>query len=193
MSALQPFIETHAPSARVKPAPSDLVARFRGVLPDSLLDLWSTVGLGFYGDGLIQLVNPEEYANVLTGWLLLPAPNPNRVPIALSAFGTIFYYRKLAEDAEDVALINPHLHQSDVLDWSLSDFFNGTLCDPDGGSELLEPELLMACLTRHGPLAENQMYYPVPALALGGAMHADSMDRGDARVHLEFLLQLAQG
>ncbi len=67
MSELQPFVDTHTPSASVKPAASDLVARFRGVLPNSLLDLWSTVGLGFYGGGLIQLVNPEEYADVLAG------------------------------------------------------------------------------------------------------------------------------
>jgi hypothetical protein len=48
-------------------------------------------------------------------------------------------------------------------------------------------------LPKLGPLTDDRAVFPVPALALGGSMNVDSLDTGDARVHVEILLQMALG
>ena len=185
---LQAFITKHAPHERVKPALSALVESYRGVLPDALLELWARVGLGRYGGGLIQLVNPDEYKPVLYGWLMLDTPNPDRVPIAISAFGKLLYYRKLAEGAEDVAFIDPHWRSTDVVNWSLVDFFNESMCDDEIVEDVLQSDLFAECGTKYGALMDDEIYFYVPALALGGSEDVESMGKGNALVHLELLL-----
>jgi hypothetical protein len=189
---LEPFVTKHPPGKDVRVADLALVAAYRGVLPDALLELWTDVGLGRYGGGLIQLVDPRAFEDVLAGWLMRPAPSPDRVPVAISAFGRVFYYRKLPNGAEDVAFLEPHDRLSGVLEWSLEGSFNGVLTDDEAVAELLEPDLYAACTARLGALEDNEIFYPVPALALGGTWDAAAMGKGDARVHLELLLQLAQ-
>jgi hypothetical protein len=148
--ALQRFVSRHPPGADVQPAASELVAAYRGVLPDALLELWTQIGLGRYG--LLEIINPDEYADVLAGWLMRPQAALDRVPVAISAFGRLFYYRRLQEDAEDIAFLEPHYWQTGVLEWLLEGSFNETLCDEEAITDLLEPELYAECLRLHGPL-----------------------------------------
>lgn len=193
MLVLQPFLDRHPPSTTRKADPA-LVERYRGLLPDSLLALWAEVGFGTYSEGQIQLINPERYQACLWGWLMLDEDDDSRLPLAISAFGHIFYYRRLSDEGdEDVALIDPHRSESEVLAWSLEAFFNEVLCDEESIDSLLDRALFKAIPAAKGALQPDEIYYFVPALRLGGTASADHVDRGDALVHLEFLLQLALG
>ncbi|WP_187359894.1 GAD-like domain-containing protein [Chitinolyticbacter meiyuanensis] len=188
--SLQPFLECHAPTD-VRPASTELVARYRGLLPEPLLTLWQRVGLGRYGNGLITLVNPDDYKHPLYGWLMYDEENPSRLPIAVTAFGLLIYYRRLDEDAADVAYIDPNLREAGVLAWSLEAAFNDVLCSTETQAELLDAELFAAAFARLGPLKTGQSYCFVPALALGGAKVPELLEIGDAAVQLDLLLQLA--
>jgi hypothetical protein len=189
---LQAFLAKFPPGA-VQPASPALLGAYRRILPEALLQLWEQVGLGQYAGGLLTLVDPREYAPALQGWLMQDQLSPDRVPIALSAFGTIMYYRRLGEDASDVAYIDPHHSETGVLSWSLEHFFNQSLTDPGVRDSLLHEPLFVDCLERHGPLSAGQMYTFVPALALGGKVDARHTEPADALVQLDFLLQLARG
>jgi hypothetical protein len=192
--ALQPFLDAHPPGAGVERPSRELVERYRARLPASLLELWQASGLGPYAGGLIHLVDPARYEPALYGWLQYPTPDPGRVPIALSAFGVLFYYRRLgAEGEEDVAFVDPHTSATDVLAWSLEAFFNECLCDQEVITSILEAGLFEQARLVKGPLGRDQTYHFVPALRVGGRRAVESIDRGDAAVHLELLLQLALG
>jgi hypothetical protein len=79
-------------------APDTLIDKYSAKLPAYLIDLWKSSGLGKYRDGLIELINPEDYEEVLHTWL--GKATPNYVPFAISAFGELFYYRKFTETDE---------------------------------------------------------------------------------------------
>ena len=191
--AMQNFLAHYTPTQTTPAAPA-LIEAYRGLLPDALLELWRIGGIGQYNDGLLNVIDPDRYKDVLWGWLMREEEDPSRLPIAISAFGTIFYYRRLSDEGdEDVASIDPHTSGGEVLIWSLEDFFNETLCDPEFVEQDLEAPLFRDALAAQGPLAPDQMYCPVPALRLGGSKRADALDRGDAATHLDFLLQLALG
>ena len=189
---LQPFLNRYPPS-RVQRADPELLRAYRRVLSESLLDVWEQVGLGQYADGLLTLIDPRQYAATLQGWLMRDSPDPDRVPLALSAFGTLLYYRRLSGRDEDVAYIDTVYSASAVVAWSLDACFNEVLCSEGGAEALLAPELFSECRELHGPLQPGQIYAYVPALSLGGSADARHAQPSDALVHLDMLLQLAQG
>ena len=116
----------------------------------------------------------------------------SRIPIAISAFGYIFYYRLLSDQGdEDVSYIDPHISDVGVLNWSLNDFFNDWCCDQTTISDFLKQEMFEEAVAMHGPLQSDQMYCFTPALRLGGVKSVKSIKHGDAVVHLDFLQALA--
>jgi hypothetical protein len=189
---LQEFIDTYRPGGNLRTASQEKVARYENHLPGSLLELWEKVGFGHYGDGLIQIVDPDIYRDTLWGWLMREEEDMSRPPIAISAFGDMFYYRKLSEKGdEDVAFIDPHTSESDVTVWSLEDFFNEWCCDEEIMSDFLEEGMFREAVSTKGELEHDEVFMFVPALRLGGSRSVENMERGNAPVHLDLLLQLA--
>lgn len=194
MIQLQPFIDRHAPGLHLEKADPSKLARYRGHLPPALLELWTDYGFGLYGNGLIQLIDPDRYRQNLWGWLMRGEADLTRLPIAMSAFGTIFYYRRLSDEGdEDVSFLDPHTSESGDLTWSLEEFFNGWCCDDGVISDFLDAGMVKDVAIEKGALENDQMYFFVPALRLGGERAVRCVERGDAAVHLDLLLQMALG
>lgn len=170
----------------------EIIKKYQSYLPDALLELWREHGFGFYGNGLIQIIDPERYQDVLWSWLLKDEPDMTRLPIAISAFGIVFYYRRLSDAGdEDISFMDPHNSDIGVTVWSLNDFFNEWLCDDEIIEQFLEKSALSQAQEKYGKLAHDQMYCYLPALRLGGRASDLNLDKGDAPTHLDFLYQLA--
>ena len=194
MSALRlsPFLQRHPATAGLQPATADQLARYAEHLPAPLLELWRSHGFCFYGQGLVQLIDPDVYSDNLWGWLMRDEPDMERLPIALSALGNVFYYRKLSDDGEeDVAFLNPHTSEGGGTVWSLEQFFNDWLCEDENLVDHLHAGQFDALVARAGALERDQMYFHQPALRLGGDGRLAHVARGSAPVHLAFLLELA--
>lgn len=165
-----------------------MAQKFKEQVPDALIELWEECGLGKYGEGLIELIDPDQYRATLRTWL--GKETPNYTPIALSAFGDLFYFRKLTETDEDVCILEGHYRAINTCTWSLESFFNSYLTDPGIQDEILRRPLFEAALGKLGPLHAGEAYYFVPALALGGAESEEFLEKGNAAVHLDLLFQL---
>ena len=190
------FILKYAPSATVEKADSNFLAKYQNLVPTQLIEIWEHYGFGFYGNGFLQLINPDVYHEVLCGWLLRK-PDPTRIPFMINAFGTIIYYRLLQRDelssqiiAEDVAFLEPNYRFSDVFSWSLESFFEDFLCDEDNLQQMFYYENFDLAIQKYGPLLKNNMYCFKLALPLGGNDSVDQMMQGNAAVQLNLLLQL---
>jgi len=193
-TALTPFLQRHPPTAGLKKATAEQLTRYAEHLPAPLLALWRDHGFGFYGNGLVQLIDPDIYSENLWGWLMRDEPDMERLPIALSTMGTIFYYRRLNDDGdEDVSFLDPHRSAGGCTVWSLEQFFNEWLGEPDNLTDYLHAEQIDALAAHAGPLQSNEMYFHVPALRLGGDGSLAHIARGSAPVHLNVLLELALG
>ena len=189
---LQTFINKFSVDQAGNTVSFETVKKYQAYLPEALLELWQNHGFGFYGNGLLQIINPELYQDVLWSWLMKDQPDMTRLPIAISAFGLVFYYRLLSEDGdEDVSFIDPHNSDIGVTAWSLTDFFNDWICDDEIIEQFLEKSALAKAQTQYGKLTDNQMYCYLPALRLGGRASDLNLDKGDAATHLDFLYQLA--
>ena len=167
-------------------APDALIDKYSAKLPAYLIDLWKSSGLGKYRDGLIELVNPEDYEEVLQTWL--GKANANYVPFAISAFGELFYYRKLTETDEDVCMIDIQYRKIDVLTWDLTAFFEDYLVDDYNRDFWLREKLFNEAISKNGKLENSEVYTFVPVLAFGGAEDIEYLQKGKADVyqHLVF-------
>ncbi|WP_349781097.1 GAD-like domain-containing protein [Xanthomonas arboricola] len=155
--ALSPFIKAHPPR-KTQPAPADLIAAYAPVLPASLLELWRQKGLGHYGDMQLALIDPRQWQPVLDRWIVSPPDAVRRIPIALTPFGALLYYRKLTATDEDVAYLDPVSKAAADLSWSLDDFFNQSLCEGEFCDSLIPSALLAAARKECGALAAGEVY-----------------------------------
>jgi hypothetical protein len=155
---LHRFVKTHRPSRLVSPAPRELVAAYDGILPESLLELWRRKGLGYYGDLQLALIDPRPWQAVLDRWIVSPPDTVRRIPIALTSFGTLLYYRKLTETDEDVVYIDPVSKKTGDLAWSLDSFFNDFLCEQNLPEAIFPPALEQSARRECGALAPGEVY-----------------------------------
>lgn len=191
----------HFPPAHTRPVPQAHLDRYATRLPEPFLDLWRAGGFGTYGGGLLEVIDPDEYQEILDGWLGGQDGSETRIPFLRSAFGVLYYWRRLGErqpegtyEAYDVAYLNPHDSTSGVSDLDADSFLGMTL--PDSSAELeydpfdLWPDVQARA---EAELRPGVMYGFALALRLGGDLDAASLISVQAREHLSLLLALARG
>ena len=184
---LDPFLHHYTPFESI-PADQEVIRKYESIIPVALIELWKNHGLGKYNDGILEICNPSEYQDTL--WTWLGKEVDTYVPIALSGFGCLFYYRKLTESDEDVCILNPHYRKISVCTWSLVDFFNTYLCNADIISTILKKDLFQQATEKFGILKQNEIFYFAPALVIGGAEDIKYVDKGIGKVHLHLLFQM---
>lgn len=86
------------------PVSRNILEEYREKVPHLLINLWKSDGFGKYNNGLIEIVNPNDFESIL--WTYLGKKVENYVPFAISGFGELFYYRRLTETDEDVCIID---------------------------------------------------------------------------------------
>ncbi|MEB2844666.1 hypothetical protein GAO09_28325 [Rhizobiales bacterium RZME27] len=156
--ALHKFTRKHPPSRQVTPAPAERIESYRDILPASLLELWQRKGFGFYGNRQLALIDPSIWQPVLDRWIISPPGAAVRVPIAMTPFGILLYYRRLTDTEEDVAYFDPVSKETDVLTWKLDDFFNGFLCDTRALESLIPAATEKIAREENGLLATGEAY-----------------------------------
>lgn len=66
---LASLIENFGPPIDRREVPGSTIERYRDKLPPKLLEYWSEHGWGGYGEGILWLVNPQEYDAVVSCWI----------------------------------------------------------------------------------------------------------------------------
>jgi hypothetical protein len=182
------FISVFSPPGDTIKPTDQTISQFKKILPKELLDFWQEFGFGNYADGLIKVINPEEYNDSLYEWL--GKKDISRVPILVTAFGDIFFYRKLSADAEDVSFLDIHYRKIDVCVWSLIDFFEAYIVDKDIIKDLLREKLFKKAVSKNGNITFDEIYYFVPALIMGGKEDIKNIDKGNGIIHQSLLFQM---
>ena len=114
----------------------------------------------------------------------------NKIPIMVSAFGDIFYYRKLEKNENDVSLLNIHYRKIDVCTYSYQEFFDKYIIDASIKENVLRQNLYNESVNTLGNLKHSEIFFFVPALVIGGAEEIKYVKKGDANVHQQVLFEL---
>lgn len=165
-----------------------ILKEFEHLVPKELRQLWQRDGFGTYNQGLLQLINPKDYAPMLNLWLGKEVPN--YLPFAITGFGELMYYRKLNESDHDICLIDIQFRKIEVLTWEMDDFLNNFLVDPIEQSEWLRLELFEKATEIHGALQLNEIFTLAPILALGGEFSLMNLSKGNAQVYQDLVFSM---
>jgi hypothetical protein len=193
------FFEEFDQAKRYAVVADDLLAKYRGILPESLLEVWQEQGWGSYGDGLFWTVNPAEYDWLVDGWVrpLEGMPEDRYFVIARSAFGEFYCVRE--HGAKVFTICCPFAavmaRRTQLADGSVEEalalFFGGRMPeDFDFGDENDQP-MFAAARSALGPLGPNEIYGFAPMLAMGGQANIANLQKLDLGVHIDIIKQFA--
>jgi hypothetical protein len=195
------YEEFGPPFAR-RDVPPEKIEKFRGKLPDKLLEYWKEYGWCGYAKGLFWTVDPDEWEDALEDWIG-ETPFMERdayYVIGRSAFGKLVLWGTKtgcslkitapygfvfpAFDAETFDRRGP--------DKALQLFFSSSSRNQYDLTDLNEKPLFEQALAKLGPLDHDTMYGFVPALALGGEPSLERLQKLDAHVHMSILSQVTE-
>ena len=182
------FIAEYKPGKDLVNPDKELLDFGRQMLPPEILYLWETYGFGEYGNGFIKVVDPRDYMHSLYTWL--GKQDFSKIPLFVSSFGDIFYYRKLEGEENDISMLDIHYRKVEVCTYSYQEFFEGYILDENVKENVLRRTLFNEATAKLGALAVNECFFFVPALVIGGAEDIKHVQKGDANVHQHLLFEL---
>ncbi|ODU41167.1 GAD-like domain-containing protein [uncultured Aquimonas sp.] len=191
-----------APAVDRRDVPPEKIARFRGKLPDKLLEYWQVYGWCGYAKGLFWTVDPDDWADTIDDWLggTSYLQRDTYYVIARSAFGKLVLWgtgtgpslKIVAPYGWVFPAFDPETFSRRGADKELQLFFASSSLDTYDLNDANEKPLFEQALARLGPLSHDTMYGFVPALALGGVPSVERLQIVDAHVHLNILSQVTE-
>jgi len=137
---------------------------------------------GVFGDGFISIVSVREQVPDLGGWQAW-LPEGARL-FATSAFGVLYATR-----GDDVWVVNTQYGEIIESDLSMREAIID-LASPETREELFQESLFQAGNAIAGPLADDSVLCPVPAIPLGGSWSAQTLKQMPLVIYLSFTAQL---
>ena len=187
-NCMKKFIKKFKPSKNLQKPDEETLSFYKKILPKEIIELWEEYGFGEYGDGLIKIVNPKDYMNSLYMWL--GQIDYSKIPIIVTAFGDIFYYRKLENDKNDVSMLNIHYREIIVCSYSYQEFFKKYIIDKKVIKNVLRDSLYKKAIKKLGKLNDKDIFFFVPALILGGKEDIKYIDKGNGIIQQQILFEL---
>jgi hypothetical protein len=175
---------------------------FEDKLPARLLEYWQEYGFCGWGEGLLWVVNPADYADILTTWLRdTPFENAdNYYVIARSAFGELIVWGENSGQSIKISVNFGMIFPTDDTEnlqkrgseRSIDLFFANHSKDGLEEKDLDEKPLFERAMAKLGPLEADEMYGFVPAIAIGGAPKLENLQKVKIIEHLTFLADLGE-
>ncbi|KPX41960.1 GAD-like domain-containing protein [Pseudomonas ficuserectae] len=189
------FLEKFGGPVDRQNVPASSIERYRGKLPNQLLEYWTEHGWCGYGEGIFWIVNPQEYEGVVASWLEgteLEKRDTYHL-IARGAFGDLYLWGEKTGFSLKITsvfsrcVIHDFEPTPEQMDRKLQDFIVSRKVNSNDLENLFSP-----AKTKLGTLRHDEMYGFAPALMLGGAASIDHVEKLKAVEHLILLSQLAE-
>ncbi|EDU57731.1 GAD-like domain-containing protein [Providencia stuartii] len=192
------FIDEFGDATTSRYASVEEIEKWKGKLPELLLNYWRNEGWSSYYNGLFTIVNPEDYEDIVDGWLENTYLEEVDIfhAIAINGFGNVYL---CGEKTGQCVVISPifntifvqkkklkRIQTTDSLNVSILTLFLSSKVERHGKDGLFDK-----AIQKFGPLGDNEIFGFEPALTLGGELDIKYIQKVDARIHLSILSQLA--
>ncbi len=193
------YDEGFAPAIECRTVSEETLKKYKGKLPEKLLEYWQEFGFCGYGEGLFWIVNPEDYEDVVDAWL--EDTGLDRIDkyhvIARSAFGELFLCGEKSGQSLDIlpaygVLFSTSTGKTGPFDLEIQVFFSMQDKEDIDLADIKDKPLFKKALKKLGRLASDEMYGFEPALALGGTAKLENLAKVKAVEHLIILAQLGE-
>lgn len=196
------LFEDNGRFGKQRPVPNTLISEYSGKVPDFLLEVWKTHGLGDWGQGLYNLCSPNDFSGLLAQ---IFHADDNLSHQDCHVFGYSAFGRNLSVWSERYGVVNIDLLNARVscqaltnptrkidaniaMSTALSMYADAlkamNVFDDDG------KPLFARAVKKLGNLDVGQAFGFFPALAMGGAPRLENLRIVPALEHFIFLAQL---
>ena len=185
------------------PVSAETLAKYRGKLPDRLLEYWQEFGFCGFKDGIFWLTNPEDYEDILAEWLPEDElEKQSHYVIARSGFGDLFVWNsELGNDYKIIGLWGwISKRDPDFSDW-IRDGRDGEVIDGFFGFQVYKEldtqdndgnPLFQRCVELWGPLAENEMFTFAPYPFISDSKTLDAIRKADLFINFDIVRQMKE-
>ena len=189
------FIEKIGDPIGRREVPPSSIERYRGKLPNLLLEYWTEHGWCGYGEGIFWMVNPQDYEGIVSSWsggAILEQRDTYHL-IARSAFGDLYFWgEKTGASLTITSIVSCYTTHTSTLteeqmDKRLQNFLLSTEVEYNDFDNLFKP-----AKNKLGTLRHDEMYGFVPAFMLGGPDTLDHLEKVKAVEHLTILSQITE-
>ena len=171
----------------------ETINKYKGKLPDELLNIWNIMGYGIYENGFIQLVNPDDYDFVFKYIDKLLEPS---IVFAITAMGDLLIWEGnknwtiAPDEGNRVKQIDVRKCKSRVIG-GIDFVFDILLGDDYGisGKNFFDSKPYLDIKDKLPTLEYGQCYGYVPALALGGRVSNKNLQVVDAKTYIDIIGQ----
>lgn len=180
------------------PVSDEIFEKYKNKLPNQLLEYWRQYGFCGWGDGLFWTVNPDDYEDLLQQFLIQTnlLDQDEFFVIARTAFGDLYVWAKnsgrFCTISPMLNLVFPRVLEQTSFnpDFHLDIFFSSQ--DKEGCDIRDEQNkfLFDRAKEKLGRLSAFEMYGFVPAIALGGHMELENLQKVPIQMHLNMLASL---
>lgn len=171
----------------------ETINKYKGKLPDELLNIWNIMGYGIYENGFIQLVNPDDYDFVFKYIDKLLEPS---IVFAITAMGDLLIWEGnknwtiAPNEGNRVKQIDVRKCKSRVIG-EIDFVFDILLGDDYGisGKNFFDSKPYLDIKDKLPTLEYGQCYGYVPALVLGGKVSNKNLQVVDAKTYINIIGQ----
>ena len=171
----------------------ETINKYKGKLPDELLNIWNIMGCGIYENGFIQLVNPDDYDFVFKYIDKLLEPS---IVFAITAMGDLLIWEGnknwtiAPNEGNRVKQIDVRKCKSRVIG-EIDFVFDILLGDDYGisGKNFFDSKPYLDIKDKLPTLEYGQCYGYVPALVLGGKVSNKNLQVVDAKTYIDIIGQ----
>ncbi len=182
---------------KVSDVPTELINKYKNLLPEELIYVWETMGFGIYEDGFLQLVNPDEYEFAFQYIDKMLEPS---IIWGTTALGDLLMWEGnkgwtiSPEEGNRVVLINVRKCDDNVItdiEGTLNIFINNF--DEDDffirDKDLFDAKAYLSIKGKLPALKYGECYGYFPALALGGSASVKNLKVTDAKTYIDIIGQ----
>lgn len=183
---LEKFLEKLPSDQNGLAVSTELLAKYTGIVPDELIWLWKTYGLGSFGNQFLWLVNPDDYTSLYDDWKSVLIET--NLPIARTSLGHFFFWNTKAGKPY-LAYLDIIYNKWDVASESLDFFLESYITDEEYYHIDMMGEQHNANKLKLGAISSDECYGYNPLPALGGAIAVEYAEKVKLREYLSICAQ----
>lgn len=164
---------------------SELIEKYRSLLPAEMLTVWKEYGFGSFCDGYLKVVNPNDYADLLADTYQLTSSPRQSPPVVL--FATGMGDLLIWEDGY-LTLVDYRHGNTNIVGKGFKIFFR-SLTEYSYLIERLLWEPYPAAREKLGEPAFDECFGYVPLLALGGPETVAHLQKVKLREHIALIAE----
>ena len=166
-----------------KEMPKEIIEKYKGQVPDEVIEIWKNYGLGSFLNGYLRVINPDDYKELIEDTYF---SGKESIPLFTTAFADVITW----QENEYIGIVLYRLEDFEIMASGMDFFFSDIYTEKNFTDKYFDLKLYEKAVKKYGELEYNQSFCFVPLLGLGGKKSVDNLDKGDTLRHIYLITEL---